>query len=481
MSENKKSSYQKALLEAREIEKSAVESAKRLVEESVIPEIEKTVRETVQELEEGVTIDVGDANIDVSVEDGNTSIKVDAEEEDVKISAEDEESEEEEMEDLDSEDNEEEEDFDSEEDEFDSEEDEDENEDDEEDEEDDLVFEVEGLNEEDEEISAEEIPAEEAPAEDLDIDEGGESNFPGLEELSSKLDTIIDKLGSAEENAEDFDEPTEEVGEESPEDIGAEGEVEIVDDEAPAEEAPAEEAPAEEVPAEGGEEMVSEDDFMEITFEEEEQDDNMFDIDLEEMMDEIEIVDEDEDEHDDDEDIDEMHGVGHNMRHSNKAGKLPRDVQYRKEINENKNKTQKEAKNAELEQENESLRESLKEYKESFKILRKQINEVQTFNAKLAYVNKLFSKGGLTNNEKIQIAEDFDRAGTAEEAKRIYNKIISENKEFKDSKSDKLRNKLKSAKPAAITPSTQTETLYENKEVSRMKLLAGIKSNTSEK
>jgi hypothetical protein len=138
------------------------------------------------------------------------------------------------------------------------------------------------------------------------------------------------------------------------------------------------------------------------------------------------------------------------------------------------------AKIAELEQENESLRESLKEYKESFKILRKQINEVQTFNAKLAYVNKLFSKGGLTNEEKIKIAEDFDRTNNAEEAKVLFNKIISENKEFKDGKTDKLRNKLKSATPAA-TPSTQTETLYESKEMSRMKLLAGIKYNTSEK
>jgi len=137
------------------------------------------------------------------------------------------------------------------------------------------------------------------------------------------------------------------------------------------------------------------------------------------------------------------------------------------------NNAHNEAKIAELTEENESLKESLKEYKESFKVLRKQINEVQTFNAKLAYVNKLFSKGGLTNDEKVKIAENFDETNTVEEAKTLYNKIISESTNLSNEKTEQLKSKLKSTSPS-ITPVTKTEALYENKEVARMKLLAGI-------
>jgi hypothetical protein len=476
MSDNKKSPLEKALLEAREIEKAAFESAKKVLEESAISKIEEAVKGTLEEIEketveEGVSINVGDADISVNVENGETSIDVDAEEEDLVISSEGE-SEEDEMDsmedEMDSDDSEESDSMEDEEDEMEDEMEE--------------IFEIMAEEEEElapvpaeapteeapvEEMPAEEMPADEAPVEEMPADEapleGGESTVEvptasAIEDLSSKLDMILSKLDAPEEAAEEAGEEVP-ATEEAPEEIGAEGEVEIVDDEAPAE------APAEE-------EMVAEDGIFEL-------DASIFEEDLAE---EIEIVGEDDDEieieiPDEEETMDEMKMMGASHAAQRTAGENPGPEVAVKNRGRNisENIAHDEADIAELKKENESLRESLKEYKESFKVLRKQINEVQTFNAKLAFVNKLFSKGGLTNDEKIQIAESFDEVETVEEAKTLYNKIINENKSFSsNSKTEQLK-KLKSTNPAVVTPSTKSEALYESTEISRMKHLAGIK------
>lgn len=463
MSENKKTPLQKAILEAREIENAAMEGAKKVLEDSVYPKIAEAIKETVRELEEGVTINVGDANVNVNVEDGNTSVEIDANEEDLDIQSSDDEMDVDMDSDIDS--DEDDIDMDSDEDDLDMDSDEDDMDiDSDEDDDDDDMFEVEGLGDV-EEAPVEEAPVEEVPAEEAPVDmsadmDGGGSGFPGLEELSDKLDTIISKLSGAEDVAAEV--PAEEipVGEEAPEEIGAEGEVEVVDDEM---------APAGEEFAGAEEEVVAEDDLFEITFEE---DEDLFEME-EGLIDEIEIVAE---EGDDELDEMKMMGASHSVQRTAGESAGPADaVKNRGRVNENKNKTQKEANTVELEKENKSLRESLKEYKESFKILRKQINEVQTFNAKLAYVNKLFSKGGLTNGEKIQIAENFDKVSTVEEAKVLYNQIISEGNKLTEGKTEQLKSKLKSAATTAIEPATKSETLYESKEMSRMQQLAGIK------
>ena len=69
-----------------------------------------------------------------------------------------------------------------------------------------------------------------------------------------------------------------------------------------------------------------------------------------------------------------------------------------------------------------------------------------------------------------QITEDFDRVSTADEAKQLYNRVISQNniKVGKDNVS-----KLKS--PTTNSVKSTSEPLYENAEAKRMKELAGIK------
>jgi hypothetical protein len=280
---------------------------------------------------------------------------------------------------------------------------------------------------------------------------------------------------------------------------GEEGEVEVIDDEAgemPAEPA----APAAEAPAQ----PVQEDDMLEIV-DEMNADEGVYEIVDEMNADEgvYEVVDEDDDEYETDEPMEEMHGVGHNMRHSNRLGKLPRQgVNHRSEINENENTESKliseeavvkqlkkvqahyESKmdelikeNSRLKSKNEDLGETVESFKESFIELRNQFNEMQNFNAKLAYANKLFADGGFTVDEKKNIAEQFERVETAEEAQRLFKKIV---KESRVSVSSKGFDKLKSPKTNTVQPTAQAEPLYESAYTRRLKELAGIEKPTED-
>lgn len=463
----KKTSLKQALLEAKEIEQAAYASAKKAMEETLSPKIEQAVKETLMELEretenavnEEVKIEVEQgADINVSVnQDGSTTITAGAEgsvpePESTEISN----TEETPNTDIPMDEN------------LMDENSMDENSMEEE------MYEIEGLSEEG--ISEEEVPAEvpvaEEPAAEVSAEVPTEAPAPAISEnpfeaINQKLDAILSKVEAGEDGGE-----------------GAEGEVEVVDDETAAQ--PTAELPAE-APAPGGvvaETGNMEDEMMyELEDEEEEgfvreTDGGMYD----EMdaMEEIEIVDEEE--------IDEdsqmrRHRAGQRGKIGDMPlGKFAPHSDHATSLRENKEKqAHNESALDELKQENESLKKTIKEYKESFVVLRKQINEVQVFNAKLAFANKLFTKGGLTNDEKIRIAEEFDKVGTVEDAKKLYNRLISEVSEVKTPKASPVE-KLKVAKsnvPNAQTQPNPSQTLYESDEMKRMKRLAGLlKENT---
>jgi hypothetical protein len=60
------------------------------------------------------------------------------------------------------------------------------------------------------------------------------------------------------------------------------------------------------------------------------------------------------------------------------------------------------------------------EYRQAIDVLRGKLNEVNLLNAKLLFTNKIFRKQGLTNEQKIAIVENFDRATTVREVKMVY-------------------------------------------------------------
>lgn len=311
---------------------------------------------------------------------------------------------------------------------------------------------------------APEAPALEAPvaeepvAEEPVAEEGGDKLEQDIEELVSKMDTLINVLMQQQGVSADQQ--------------GGEQEFEVVDDEA--EVAPATEAPA--APAAPVQE--------EMTFEIEEFEEGH---DLLEIIDELEedsnvetleIVDED-DMPQEGWGMEEMQGVGHNLRHSNTLGKEPRQgVEHRHELNESKKiKAQYESKLGELTKENKGLQTELKslklerkEFEEAFIQLREQFDEMQTFNGKLALVNKLLMNGGLSFDQKLNVCEQFDGADTIEEAEKIYKSIIKEN----NIKVGDASNKIKASTTHTAKVNTESKPLYESEEARRMKQLAGM-------
>jgi len=488
----KKTSIQQAILEAREIEKIATEKARKAIEEEMAPKIRQVANEALKEFEnkslnEGMNLEVPDG--------AEVSIKMpgeDVEEVSPEISGETSETEndteENEIADTDN-----------------TESDETINNDEEEMSD---IFEIEGLFEADDTIQpdANNAPIETpAPAPDVNAapepTETPNDEPASLEVVNQKLDDVLAKLSAiaSEETAEQGNEE-------------GEGDVSIIEDEPEAEtnnvEAPAPTPAPAEAPIQEDEMFFEldndnedegivyeveddtlEEDMVDYELEDEGDDLTMEDFNEDSMMEmfneiqglnELEIVDEDEEESDED-NVDEIHGVSQTLKHSNRLGKLPRQgVDNRQEINEsiNKVKAQYGSKIDEQNQEIDRLKQTIKEYKDSFIVLRKQINEVQIFNAKLAYANKLFTNGGLTNDEKMKIAEEFDSVSTIEEAKKLYNNLLNEMKGSKSTKTPTVE-KLKSVAPAVIKTSS-VQTLYESDEMRRMKRLAGIGKTSEE-
>jgi hypothetical protein len=470
----KKSSIQQALIEAREIEKSALDNARKALEEELAPKIKQVAIDALKELEqesinEDITIKIatdGGETIDTPEITNDETPETLGDEHEItndEISSEENNN----IDNLDEMD----------------------------------IFEIDGLGEAEEMAPPTDVAAPvdaTAPTDDAIAPEGAEGaeglETATIETVNQKLDDVLAKLDAI----------SSEESEENGEGAEGEGDVEIIDDQ-PEAQAPA--GPPVAAPAPAPAPALQEDDLFEyeleegddaeevvyeyedspmeeevmFEFEDEEQggSDNGDNNDLD-IFNELDIVDEDEASFDSQEDSTMEEDSLHKRLRSDQRQKQRNGVSLSKHaphsqiaVNENKNnKAQNGSKNDELLKENESLKQTIKEYKESFVVLRKQINEVQIFNAKLAYANKLFTNGGLTNDEKIKIAEDFDKVQTIEEAKKLYNTFLNEMKISKSPKTTSI-DKLKSSSPAVVS-SSNSQTLFESDEMRRMKRLAGI-------
>lgn len=115
----------------------------------------------------------------------------------------------------------------------------------------------------------------------------------------------------------------------------------------------------------------------------------------------------------------------------------------------------------------------LQEAIRTIKTLRGQLNEVNLLNAKLIYVNRLFKANNLTEGQKVNIVNSFDKAATLNEAKNVFEILKSTisksapKTSLKESKS--FASSVIGGRPAAKPIINEDET------ISRMQRLAGIK------
>ena len=120
------------------------------------------------------------------------------------------------------------------------------------------------------------------------------------------------------------------------------------------------------------------------------------------------------------------------------------------------------------------IKSELDEHRNVIKYLRSKLNEVNLLNAKLLFTNKLFRSFGLSNEQKMKVVENFDRAHNLREVKLVYS-TLAESFGSKQTKTEIKESKGSASKPCASTKSKKQEVIAEGHEMrERFKKLAGI-------
>ena len=120
------------------------------------------------------------------------------------------------------------------------------------------------------------------------------------------------------------------------------------------------------------------------------------------------------------------------------------------------------------------LQSELDEHRNVVKYLRSKLNEVNLLNAKLLFTNKLFRSYGLSNEQKMKVVENFDRAHNLREVKLVYS-TLAESFGTKKTKTEIKEHKGSASKAVASTKSKKQEVIAEGSELrERFKKLAGI-------
>jgi len=126
---------------------------------------------------------------------------------------------------------------------------------------------------------------------------------------------------------------------------------------------------------------------------------------------------------------------------------------------------------AEDEKEKEVAEARLREAYAVIKFLRSKINEVNLLNSKLLFSNKLFRKHSLTENQKMTVIENFDRASSLREVKLVF-ATLSE--ALKTAKIKPIKESFASKPTASTRPSKPI--LNEGDDMAnRLRKLAGLK------
>ena len=135
-----------------------------------------------------------------------------------------------------------------------------------------------------------------------------------------------------------------------------------------------------------------------------------------------------------------------------------------------------------LQAELDEAKDELEETKKAFESVRTELNEVNLLNSKLLYVNRIFKANTLNESQKLRVVESLDKAGTAKEAKLIYETIkdtFNISKGNKQTKKSSIKEGLGMAsKPAGKSTAAKKEVISESNDMmTRFQKLANIKIN----
>jgi hypothetical protein len=140
----------------------------------------------------------------------------------------------------------------------------------------------------------------------------------------------------------------------------------------------------------------------------------------------------------------------------------------REEEDEEEKVDETKATDKELEEANAKIREAYA----VITFLRSKINEVNLLNSKLLFTNKIFKKHALSENQKITVIENFDRASSLREVKLVFATLSEALKSAKTNIKP-----LKESFASKPTASTRPKTIINEGDdtVNRLRKLAGLK------
>ena len=118
----------------------------------------------------------------------------------------------------------------------------------------------------------------------------------------------------------------------------------------------------------------------------------------------------------------------------------------------------------------EETKKELNEAVKTIKALKAELNEINLFNAKLMYVNKIFKAKNLTESQKLKVIASFDKATTPAQAKELFESI--QNSDLGKKKESIKESIGFASKAAGVAP--KKAIVETNDAITRMQKLANI-------
>jgi len=125
-----------------------------------------------------------------------------------------------------------------------------------------------------------------------------------------------------------------------------------------------------------------------------------------------------------------------------------------------------------LRRKNRAQAEKLNKYRGAVETLREQLEDLNLFNAKLLYVNKLLQNQALSESQKKSVIKALDEAQTLSETKSLY-KSLTES--LASSKKATLNESARYGSSSRTTTSASSSKLQESSDLGRWQKLAGLK------
>ena len=118
------------------------------------------------------------------------------------------------------------------------------------------------------------------------------------------------------------------------------------------------------------------------------------------------------------------------------------------------------------------MKEELDEAYNALSTIKTELQEVNLFNAKLLYTNKIFKAKNLTESQKVKVLAAFDKAASVKEAKLVFETLSEGMKETKKTVNESML-RGSASKPTGVA--AKKPILEVNDQFARWQTLAGIK------